>query len=471
MNAARKTFYGIGNLANGVTLQALTSYLIFFSTSVLGISGTVVGLIVSVSVIWDAVSDLLMGYLSDRTPGRLGKRHPYLLAGTVGLALVNGLIWRIGANWESGLKVTLLFAGVMLIKTFMTILVTPYNALGSELSTDYYERASIQAYRTVFFTLGLAFTTVAGMIFYFKPTPEYPVGQLNPSSYSLLGEHLAIIVFVTGLMAAFSTWHNRRIYVPETGIKPKLKTVIAREMSALFGNRDYLCVTGAYLTTNIASAILGAIGLHVFTYTFNMNNVEIGSVFGVIFGLSVLSQGHYLKLIRFHGKKPAALRAVRTTIIGGIIFLALVLLRSWVVQHYWLLFIYAVPAGIGIGGLVTLPFAMVSDTVDEEELNSGVRSEGLYFGGLTFAYKISQSLAIFLVGLVLDLIGFNGDLAVQTPSASYGMGLVVGIGTLIPLFGAGAFYRSYRLTRAEVEHVKASLEARRLQSSAAKMDA
>lgn len=471
MNATRKAFYGVGNFANGVTLQALTSYLIFFSTSVLGISGTVVGLIVSVSVIWDAVSDLLMGYISDRTPGRMGKRHPYLLAGTLGLALVNGLIWQIGANWDLGLKITLLFAGVMLIKTLMTVLVTPYNALGSELSTDYYERASIQAYRTVFFTLGLAFTTVAGMIFYFKPTSEYPVGQLNPSSYSLLGGHLALIVLVTGLIATFSTWQDRQFYVRKPGKTPKARAVIAREAAALFGNRDYLCVTGAYLTTNIASAILGAIGLHVFTYTFNMNNVEIGSVFGVIFALSVLSQGHYLKLIRLHGKKPAALRAVRTTIIGGLLFLALVLMRGWVIERYWLLFIYAVPAGIGVGGLVTLPFAMVSDTVDEEELNSGVRSEGLYFGGLTFAYKISQSLAIFLVGIILDLIGFNGELAQQTQGTSYGMGLVVGIGTLLPLFGARAFYRSYRLTREEVEHVKASLEARRQEAPAAKKDA
>ncbi len=467
MNAARKAFYGVGNFANGVTLQALTSYLMFFSTSVLGISGTVVGLIVSVSVVWDAVSDLLLGYLSDRTPGRLGKRHPYMLAGTLGLALVNGLIWRIGANLDAGLKIALLFGGVMLIKTLMTVLVTPYNALGSELSEDYYERASIQAYRTVFFTLGLAFTTVAGMIFYFKPTAEYPVGQLNPSSYGLLGEHLAVIVLVTGLAATFSTWQNRTFYVRKPENKPKVRTVIAREMAAFFGNRDYLCVTGAYLTTNIASAILGAIGLHVFTYTFGMNNVEIGSVFG----LSVLSQGHYLKLIRLHGKKPAALRAVRTTIVGGVLFLALVLLRGWVIERYWLLFIYAVPAGIGVGGLVTIPFSMVADTVDEEELNSGVRSEGLYFGGLTFAYKISQSLAIFLVGIILDLIGFNGDLAVQAAGTSYAMGLVVGIGTLLPLFGAGAFYRAYRLTRAEVEHVKASLEARRQEAQAARKDA
>ena len=461
MNASKKTLYGVGNFANGVTLQALTSYLIFFATSILGISGTVVGLIVSISVVWDAISDLLTGYLSDRTPGKLGKRHPYMLVGTLGLALVNGLIWRIDGDLPSGLKVGLLFAGVMLIKTMMTVFVTPYNALGSELSKDYYERASIQAYRTVFFTLGLAFTTVAGMIFYFKPSSAYPVGQLNPASYSLLGGHMAMIVLVSGLVATFSTWHKKQFYKPSMNRKKKLKEVIVQEMSAFFGNRNYLYVSGAYLSANIASAILGAIGLHVFTYTFAMNNVEIGSVFGVIFGLSVLSQTYYLRLTRLHGKKPAALKAVRMALISSLIFLVLVFLREQVMAHFWLLFSYAVPAGIGVGGLITLPFAMVSDTVDEEELSTGVRSEGLYFGGLTFAYKISQSLAIFLVGIILDLIGFNGDIAIQSQMTSYAMGLVVGIGTLFALLGARYFYHKYRLTRDEVEQVKAALEARR----------
>ncbi len=461
-----KTIYGLGNLSNGVVLQALTTYLVFFGTSILGVSGTVIGIMVSVSVVWDAVSDPLIGHLSDYTVNRrFGRRHLFMLIGGIGLAFFNGLLWSIQPEWSGFNKSLLLFVNVIFVKTFMTIFVTPYNALGAELSRDYHERTSIQAYRTVFFSMGLAFTTVAGMFFYFKPSAAYPIGQLNPASYQKLGITISLIILICALYATFGTFkYIEGLPKAPEGAKRKGLGPLMIEFKGIFANKNYLYVAGAYLTTNIASAILGAIGLHVFTYTFLMDNVAIGVTFGTIFGLSMLSQGFWLAITKRYDKKNGALLAVAISLVGSIVFLILVLMREVVIDQYlWLLF-YAVPSGVGIGGLITLPFSMIADTVDEEEMATGHRSEGLYYGGLTFSYKMSQSIAIFLVGIILDLVGFAPEVAIQSDWTVTALGLVVAIGTLGALFGAIGFYRRYGLTKEKVDEIKDVLAQRLYES-------
>jgi Na+/melibiose symporter-like transporter len=129
-----------------------------------------------------------------------------------------------------------------------------------------------------------------------------------------------------------------------------------------------------------------------------------------------------------------------------------------VIQQYLLLVLYAIPSGIGIGGLITLPFSMIADTVDEEELRTGHRSEGLYYGGLTFSYKISQSIAIFLLGIILDMVGFDSDLATQPIPTVVSLGLIVAVGTLIALVASMLFYKRYDLTKDKAEEIKKAIE-------------
>ena len=454
-----KLIYGLGNLSNGVILQALTTYLVFFGTSILGVSGTVIGIMVSVSVIWDALSDPLIGYISDNTRNKLfGRRHLYMIIGTVGLAFFNGFLWSIQSDWQGITKTVMIFVSVILVKTFMTVFVTPYNALGGELSSDYHERTSIQAYRTVFFTIGLAFTTVAGMFFYFKPTTEYPKGQLNPQAYQSLGISISVIILICSLLAVLGTLK----YIPQLPKAVKEKEAkglgpLIQEFKGIFLNKNYLYVSGAYLSANISTAILGAIGLHVFTYTFAMTNIGIGVIFGTMFACSILSQAFWLWITKLYDKKDGALMAVGIALLASVIFLILVLYKELVIDQYLWLILYAVPAGVGIGGLITLPFSMIADTVDEEEVITGHRSEGLYYGGLTFSYKMSQSLAIVIVGIILDLARFDASATVQEEVTLIVLGLVVAVGALVSLLAAGYFYLKYDLTKAKVEAIKAQL--------------
>ena len=130
-----KIGYGSGNFSTGIATQVIGTYLVFYCTVILNIPGSLVGLAVSLSIIWDAITDPLMGYFSDITKSKLfGRRHQYILIGGIGLGISNYFLWNISSGLSDYLKFAIIFFLIIVIKTFSTIYVTPYTALGAELS-------------------------------------------------------------------------------------------------------------------------------------------------------------------------------------------------------------------------------------------------------------------------------------------------------------------------------------------------
>jgi len=152
MHVARrdKFIYGVGAFGYGSVNQMLNNFLMFFGTGVLGLSGTLMGLAIAISTVWDAVTDPLVGALSDNYRGRWGKRHVFMLVGCCGVALINFLIWNIVPAWGETQKFLVLLIALLLIETFNTVYSTPYSALGFDMCQTYHERTSIQGFKTVF---------------------------------------------------------------------------------------------------------------------------------------------------------------------------------------------------------------------------------------------------------------------------------------------------------------------------------
>ena len=222
-----KLGYGIGTLGYAVPFQLLSGFFLFYCTAILGVSGAVAGALVSASTIWDAVTDPVMGYISDHTSRKIlfGRRLFYIFIGAVGFALVNFLLWRVGPQLRGGeagtVKVVWVAALLMLFKTFSTVYTTPYLALGAELSSDYNERNAVQSYRTAFFFLGFLFPSVLGMSLFFRPTDGYPNGQLNPAAYAALGLTASILTLVCAGVCLALTYKHRLIYsVPKVKRNP-----------------------------------------------------------------------------------------------------------------------------------------------------------------------------------------------------------------------------------------------------------
>ncbi len=455
-----KVGYGTGNMTYGIIFQMIGTYIVFYATAVLGIPGGVIGTVVSLTVLWDAVSDPMMGYISDITRSkRYGRRHIYILIGTLSMAVFNFFLWDVDPAWPQMVKYLMVFAGLFLVRTALTIFLTPFTALGAELTSDYDERTSIQGIRMIFFILGLMGATVMGFLLFFNPTPEYPVGQLNPNAYRNMGLTVSIIALISGLVSYFTT----KKYIPDLPVFTKdkmevsgLKNLISSFKLAMM-NRQYRFIVMAYLFTNIATAIISAIGIHVFTYTFSLNNTQIGIVFGSLFGVSILSQPVWVKISEKIDKKPAAVLGILFSIAGSLVFFVLVMLREHIQGQISFLILFAVITGFGAGALFSLPFSMIADTIDFDELQTGKRMEGVYYGTLTLFYKFSQSIAIFMLGILLDIVKFDSSVDKQPESTILALGLTLSIGSIIVLSLAGISYSKYSLNKSSISKVQENI--------------
>lgn len=455
-----KINYGIGNLSVGIAMQVVGTYLVFFSTVILGIPGYLVGLAVGISVFWDAITDPLMGYASDITQSkRFGRRHLYLLVGSFGIALTILVMWIIPTHLSTNLKFSLLFIDIILFKSFITVYVTPYTALGAELSSDYHERTTIQSIKTIFFLLGLAFVSVAGLYLFFQPTIDYPHGQLNPDSYRSIGIISAILVVLSAQICYRSTKKYIAV-LNRKQIDTKQAGNLKRFMDSLkstIQNKAFRAVALCYMFTNLASAFLSNMGLHVFTYTFVLTSQQIAIILAVQFSVSILSQPVWMFITRRTDKKPAMYIGLLISILAGFIFVLLVLLKAQVSSQILYFMPYAIFAGFGTGALFTIPLSMVADTIDLDELERGQRFEGFYFGSLTLYYKLSQAIAIFMIGVLLDLIRFDSALAQQSEFTLTSLGLILALGSILSFGFAFLSIRLYPLHKDRVLLIQADI--------------
>jgi glycoside/pentoside/hexuronide:cation symporter, GPH family len=459
-----KIGYGIGNLSIGIAMQVVGTYLVFFSTVILGIPGYLVGLAVGFSVFWDAITDPLMGYVSDITHSKtFGRRHLYLIIGSLGVSLTIFLMWIIPTDLSTNVKFTLLFIDIILFKSFITVYVTPYTALGAELSNDYNERTSIQSIKTIFFLFGLAFVSVAGLYIFFQPSIEYPHGQLNPMSYRNMGIISALVVLMSTGVCYLSTKKyisilNKKQIKESKGDNVK---VFIDSLKSTVKNKAFRAVALCYMFNNLASAFLSNIGLHVFTYTFVLTSQQIAIILGVQFLTSILSQPIWMHIARKYDKKPAMNIGLAFSIVAGFLFVILVIFRQQIASQVWYFFPYALLAGFGTGALFTIPLSMVADTIDYDEYKRGYRFEGFYFGSLTLYYKLSQAIAIFFIGILLDLIRFDSSLLTQTDFTLISLGLILGIGSILSFMFSYFSLKMYPLNESKVREIQADIQLKR----------
>ncbi len=453
--------FGFGNLGFGLISQILSAYLVFYATVILGMSGASIGILVSIGIIWDALSDPIMGYLSDLTRlKKYGRRHLYLLIGGLGAVVVNLGLWYIPTSYSNMTKWFLMIILVLFIKTFLTIYITPYTALAAEISDDYTDRTRIQAVKTTFFLLGLFFATAFGMLIFFKSTPEYPIGQLNPKGYHMMALFGSVVMMISMISAYLSTKHlipqlNARILTnPSINVKTFFK-----EIGDSFKNSDFRAVVLGYLFTNIASALISTLGLHVYTYTFHLNNNGIAAIVATQLIISIVSQPFWIKYSDKHEKSKAIKLGIILAILGCIYFIASVIFRGMIDGNVLYLLPFALLVGFGTGGLFTLPQAMVADTVDAQALKTGARQEGVFYGTLTLCYKLSQSIAIFLLGFALDFLKFDATMSIQLDSTVIGLSMLLGIGSVISLLLSFKAYLPYTLTKKRMTDIHTALKA------------
>lgn len=442
-----KLGYGVGALSYAIPFQVLSVFFLIYAREILGISGALVGIILFVSIIWDALTDPVMGYISDKTSANVlfGRRLFYVLIGAIGLAAANYFLWNIDPALSGLAKTAILIVMLLMVKTFSTIYTTPYLALGAELSDDYDERTSVQSFRTAFYFLGFMFPIIFGMLLYFR---IFEGGQLNPQAHSSLALTTSGFILVsTAVCILFS--RNKSLYPSANKVRKSSLLGLFRETATAFRCNDFRNVAMSLLFVNMAMGIVGAAGLITFTYTFGFDEIKLAVVFGSLFFMTLAGQPLWALLSKKYEKRQAMKGCLVMNICVSLVFVFCVFINNWINENYLVILPLALMMGFSIGGSIALPYAMISDTVDKDAYTTGVRKEGVFYGCATFLYKLSQAIATLSVGIMLDVIGFNANVK-QANSVYINLGLIIPIGFLICFTLALVFTLKYSLTKEKV---------------------
>jgi GPH family glycoside/pentoside/hexuronide:cation symporter len=460
-----KLAYGAGSLADGIVTAGFGFFLLFYLTAVCGMSGTMAGSAKMIALLVDAFADPAIGLASDRLRSRYGRRLPFMVGGLLPFAGAFGLLFSIPASFTGGEQFLYVTACLVVLRLSLSFFVLPFTAVGAEVTDDYAERASIVSFRLTLQSVGILCGVVLGLGVFLSGAS----GLLERRNYVPFAWSCAAVMMVAGMISIAAVRRALpRLHGPEISPVPFLSGFV-RELTELGRNRSFLLLFGTVLIYFLAYTTWTSLALHASRYFWKLDTaaiqlVVLSSTFGPLLGAPI---------------SAFALRYVEKRTLSIAAFLSIALLQMWPpLLHLYgpapltpttatvLLTINGLLVGtaIMVGGVGFQ--SMLADTADEHELLFGVRREGLFFSGLTLAYKASAALGGLIAGLALDAIEFPTDIASKAgisipPEVLARIGLIAGplpaaFAALAPLFLLG-----YHLTRRRHAQVIDQLERRR----------
>lgn len=414
-----KIAYGFGSVAYGVKNNGFDYFLLLFYSQVIGLDARLVGLAITTALVFDAISDPVVGYWSDNLRSRFGRRHPFMYASAIPVALSYFLLWNPPLDWsETGLFWYLLVLAVF-IRTCITLYETPSSALAPELSDDYQERSSLLSFRYYFgWTGGNAMTVM--MFFFIFPalvTATIADGRFNRESYEILGVVGSALIFVSIMVSALGT-HGQIPYLKQPP-PPRNMTLstIFREIFDTLANRSFVALFAGALLGAVATGLSAALAFYFYTYFWGFTSIETGIITMGVFLAAVIGFVLAPIVTKRMGKKKGAMVIGLIAFLGAPlpIFLRLidVLPENGTPFVFWFVF----TAGVIDVGLIIcfqiLYASMTADLVEQSELKTGRRSEGVFFSTVTFVRKSVQGLGLMVASFVLVLADFPAGATVD----------------------------------------------------------
>ena len=431
---ANKAIYGIGNLGYSVISQTITNFFMFFGTSVLKISGVLVGMAVAISTFWDGFTDPIVGYFSDRYAIKgFGHRTGYMLIATFGMAIFNIFIWFVPIDFSETVKFLWILFGLVAIETFNTLYSTPYMALSSDIGYSYHERTLVQISKTIFLLLGMIVSSV--LLYVFLPNTEnYPIGQLNPFGYRGMAVITSGICIICGLICVFGTRKSEKVHSAKFPTdKFSFKSIFKEFVASLKNKQQRYIILGNSISL-LSAVILTSVGMHFFTYCFNFSSKQITILLSTLIIGTILSQPLWFYVSKKHDKKPALLSSIFVSVVGVFCIITLFLLRkSLGGTAFYLTLLSVFICGFGSGALYSLPSSIFNDIIILQNKKLGVNKTATYTGMLTFSCNVANSITTLVIGLLLDLIKFDPNKATQSLSVQTGLALMLFVGVQLSL--------------------------------------
>jgi GPH family glycoside/pentoside/hexuronide:cation symporter len=410
-----KLGYGVCDFGGNLFYTATAFMLMHFLTDTVGLAAVWAGTALFIGRIWDAFYDPFIGYVSDRTESRWGRRRPYLIIGAVPLGLAMVLMFTnpallagegfIAAQRQTFLFLTTLVSYIILSTAYSTVNI-PYCAMTPELTSDFHERTSLNGYRfsfAVFGTLIGAWTALS------------IVGLFDDKSigYLVMGLCFGGIMLLSTMITAVS--------VPEPKTPASASTAsIPATFHKVVKNIPYLIILATYVLHVVAITIVSASAIYYFKYILAAEDMTTPSLIILILTAMLVIPLSVL-IARRIGKTPVYA--------GGMLIIAVGLMVLFGFGHlrpigFTMGMVFVM--GIGLGFTYAMPYAIVPDTIEYDYLHTGERREGAYYGLWTWGFKLGQALAAQIMGWVLSIMGYVANAMPQTETAALGIRLFLG---------------------------------------------
>jgi glycoside/pentoside/hexuronide:cation symporter, GPH family len=434
-----KLGFGAGEFSSSIFFTLTSFWLLNFLTDEVGLSAALAGTALLVGKIWDAVIDPFIGYISDHTRSRWGRRRPYILFFTIpfGLAFVlmfrnPGIAAQAGKFWWA-LLTYVFFCGVYSLTNI------PYNALLPEISQDYNERTNISGYKQAFAVIGTILGAGAAL-------PIMALFASKTAGYIGMSAIFGFLAAVSLLVTFFSVREPRFVE------QPKGENLL-KSLEDVFTNRPYLLLLTAWFSNSTAVAVMESMLVYYYKYIFRAEAAVTLAMITLLV-VTIASIPFWVWLAKRLSKKTTYILGMTLTLLAVVVF-GFTADKLGQTAALGIMLV----AGFGFASHYVLPWSMAPDTIEYGYARSAVRREGVYYSVWTFVIALGGALAGFLVGQSLDLFGYVPN-AVQSARSILGIRLLIGPLPAILILLSNLALLFYPLDRKRYEEVQRQIRER-----------
>jgi Na+/melibiose symporter-like transporter len=467
-----KIFQGFGGLVNSHKDFAFGTFVLLYYSQILGLSASLVSVVIALSLVVDAVSDPVVGSISDNFKSRLGRRHPFMFAAAVPFGATMYFLFAPPAGLGDVALLGWLAVFTIAARVAFTFFIIPWNAIAAEFSQDYVERTSIITYRYMVGWVGGVAFYLFTWSFLFPNTEEYPAGQLNPTYYPTFGFMVCCLVTLWALVSAFGTRNQIPYLLQPTHEtpRPSLNSIVSDTLMAL-QNANFRRLFILFFMFSGIAGVGGVFDIYMNTYFWEFTPDELR--WFVLTAIGAILSFVTVPVLQRTIDKHVLLQWFLTIVM--IMAILKVCFRFWDIwppngdpMLLYLLVCHAIVATYLLTTCGIMVGSMVADLMDEQELETGKRQEGVFSAALSFSAKATTSVGIVIGGLILD---FVVELEKQAPVGSVDgdtlFRLAFSDGVVVPLLFFIPIYMISRMTmtRARLAEVQSALAIRRADPS------
>lgn len=422
VSIGQKVAYGFGSVAFGVKSNGFDYFFLIFYSQVMGVSAYLVSLALMMALIVDALSDPLIGYLSDNTRSRWGRRHPFMYAAAIPASVAYYFLWNPPVGLEGDALFPYIVTVAVLVRTLITVYEIPSSSLVAEMSDDYDERTSMLSYRYFFGWTGGTLMGAFATIFILVPTATISNGMFNVEGHGQVGAIAATVIFLAIMISALGTHKTIPDLKPPPPARQMSVGLIYREVFETLASRSFLALFLAALFGAIASGVSTTLSFYFSTFFWGFSTEQIGLISLSVVISALMAFFISPAISKRFGKKRGAITIglMAFTVAPAPIFLRLLglmpengdpalfpLVLSIIVVDVALIIAYQ-----------TLSASMIADLVEEAEIKTQRRNEGVFFASVTFVRKVTQGIGAAVAGVLLTISQFPvGAMPDQVPES------------------------------------------------------